>query len=247
MKKIFLLIASFFIASLTSMAQDATTRDYSDIWKRNKYFKFVYPIAQSKATGSALEKGKYGVAIGYGHTFLFPKQPLWGLVKFGFDANWMDFQYVKYHNYDSAGGNLIEGGENFLDKLGNLGRMSMQIGILGIGPNATVAPFSMMDNQARFLKASIYFHYQPTVGAYMMSQDGDFESSFAYCNMFRFGGNIRWKMIGIGIEGFWGSGKFKPLDLNGFMDDEDDFIIADKPSKVKRKFASTRLYISLNF
>ena len=243
MKKIFAAIFALLIFCPLINAQD-----YSAIWKRNKYIKVGYVFGETKSEGAALEKGKFGVNVGYGNTFLFPKRPLWNMVKFGFDVNWAEFQYVKYHDYKSSnGGNLMPGPDNELGKLGSLGRMSLQFGLLGIGPNATIAPFSNQSNAARFLKASVYFHYQPTLGGYMMSQDGNFEVSYAYCNMFQFGGKISWKAIGIGVEGYWGSGKFKPVDVSSFVDDDlNDNLGISGPSKVKRKFASTRLYISIN-
>lgn len=246
MKRLLLLLGIFVCTTSFIFAQDAS------IWKRTRYTRLSYAIGQTKAEGSSLEKGQFGFGIGYGNTYLFPKTPVVGMLKFGFDVNWVDYTIVKYKEETSKNGNFVSGGsssEGFMDKLGNLGRYSMMIGVLGIGPNVTCAPFSSFSNQARFLKASLYFHYQPTVGMYMMSENGDFNASYAYCNMFRFGGQISWKVIGVGIEGFWGSGKFKPLDFGGFIFDDSlrEALGMEVGSKYTRKFANTKLYISFNF
>lgn len=247
MKKIILLLTVVILSTSFIYSQDAA------IWKRGKYTKFAYSIGQSKADGSPLEKGQFGFGIGYGNTFLFPKTPVAGLLKFGFDVNWIDYTIVKYKEDTPLNGNLISGGSSseggIMGKLTNLGRYSMLFGVLGVGPNVTCAPFSSFSNQARFLKASVYFHYQPTLGMYMMSENGDMNASYAYCSMFRLGGQISWKVIGIGIEGYWGSGNFKSLDFGSFIFDDSlrEALGMEPGNKYKRKFANTKLFISLNF
>lgn len=242
------------IFSLIAAALVCFSAHADDIWGKGRYTNISYVFAQTGTDFSPVDKGKYGVALTKGTTYLFPKEAFAGYVKVGFDVNWLDVTFARYNSgvegdWDSAlpGQNLgsNEGGIFDVDKFLNLGRYGLQIGAFGIGPNVTVAPFNTFDNAARELKASIYFHYQPTVGAYLVSEDGDIDASFAYCNMFQLGGKITWKFIGLGIEGHWGSGNFK--QIGGNFDDWGGFFGESSSSKVKRKFANTRLYVSFIF
>lgn len=234
----------------------AANTDFTGIWKQKKFWKLSYNIAQTQAEGSPVEKAKFGFGLTSGRTWLFPKQPVADMLKFGFDVNFVDLQVAKFGSPNS-GFNMPEDDDDddggLLGKFSNLGRWSLQAGILGIGPNVSIAPFSRMNNASRFFKASIYFHYQPTLGIYLMSEDGDVDASFAYCNIFQFGGQISWKFIGIGIEGNWGSGKFKPI-MAEFADDlfddgglREELGMQSFSGKIKRKFANTRLFISFTF
>lgn len=236
--------------------QKPQNKDFSGIWKQKKYWKLSYNLAQTQAEGDPVEKAKFGFGVTSGRTWLFPKQPVADMLKFGFDVNFGDLQVAKFGSPYSGfnipkDDNDNEGG--FLDKFSNLGRWSLQVGVLGIGPNVSIAPFSRMNNDARFLKASIYFHYQPTLGIYLISEDGDVDASLAYCNIFQFGSQISWKFIGIGIEGNWGSGKFKPI-MAEFLGDmfelgglREELGMEFLSGKIKRKFANTRLFISFSF
>ena len=244
MKKLILILLVALCASSAAYAQ-------KDIWGKGRYFNIGYSIAQTAPENSYIDKGKFGVSITKGTTYLFPKTPFANMVKVGFDVNWMDISVAKYKA--TAGWEnefLDENYDNDYDNDGdfdiNIGRLSLLVGAFGIGPNVTVAPFASFNNQARFLKASLYFHYQPTFGAYMVLDDGDMEASYAYCNMFQFGGKIQWKFIGVGIEGHWGSGKFKQLEFD--MEDEyNDFFGESSTGKINRRFANTRIYLSLSF
>lgn len=219
-----------------------------DIWGKGRYLNLSYAVANTAPKGSSVEKGKFGFALTKGTTYLFPKKPFFGMLKVGFDINWMDVTFAKYNsaawensfNYDYGNDD-----DDLMSKF-NLGRMSLLVGVLGVGPNVTVAPFANMNNAARFLKASLYFHYQPTFGIYMVTEDGDLEASYAYCNMFQFGGKIQWKFIGLGIEGHWGSGNFKQIAFEN-EDEYGDFFGNASKGKYTRKFANTRIYLSLSF
>lgn len=133
----------------------------------------------------------------------------------------------------------------FMDNIENLGHYNLQVSALGVGVNVGVAPLSMFDNAARHLRACIYFHYLPTFGAVLASEDGETEASYGYCNMFDFGGKITYKAISVGIEGLWGSGKFKALDFD-LSEDSDDGLTGD-PEKITRKFSTTRFYVAFTF
>ena len=229
-----------------------------EIWKKGRYLHISYSFAQTALESSAVEKGKFGFALTKGTSYLFPKKPIANILKIGFDVNWTDISFAKYTESSTEWSNDIESEysdydeddemSGILGKITNLGRMSILVGMLGVGPNVTVAPFASFDNQARFLKASIYFHYQPTFGTYLVLDDGDMSASYSYCNMYQFGGKITWKAIGVGVEGHWGSGKFKSIGLDlGESEYGDFFENSSSSNKIKRKFANTRLYLFLRF
>lgn len=250
MKKNKLIILGLLLAFITPVMK--AQNDYSRIWKQKTYFKLSYNFSETAIEGTAVEKSQYGFGLTTGRTWLFPKEPVAGMLKFGFDLNYFDIQVAKYNSayggFNIPDGMIEEGEDDF-----NIGRWSLQLGVLGIGPNVSIAPFSKMSNAARFLKASVYFHYQPTVGAYMASEDGDIDASYAYCNIFQLGGQITWKFIGVGVEANWGSGKFKPVlaEFAGDMIDDsslrEELGLPNFNGKVTRKFATTRLFITFTF
>lgn len=251
------IVASFVLIPLVNAQNPNKIKDFSDIWKEKKYLKVSYDIAQTQIEGSSVEDGKWGFGLTTGRTWLFPKAPVANIFKFGFDVNWLDFHIAKYSSANSGfnmpeGWNDYEDEDNFLSTLSNMGRMSLNIGIIGLGPNISFAPFSNSWGPQKYFKGSLYFHYQPTFGVYMVSEDGDMDAAYAYCNMFQFGGQISWKFIGIGIEGYWGSGKFKPImaEFGGDIlegDIRDELGLPAFNNKFTRKFATTRLFVSFNF
>ncbi|MDE5940784.1 MAG: hypothetical protein K2H14_01605 [Muribaculaceae bacterium] len=254
----------------TELAQMQQKQKYKEIWRTGRYTDLGYAIAQTGTDFEPVEKGKFGFFIRKGTSFLFPGKPLGGIVKIGFDINWFETSVAKYKsgsmgksdNWDNIGNSGQDdyddgydyddedSGFDFMEKFSNLGRWSIMVGAFGIGPNVTAAPFSMFNNAARFIKASLYFHYQPTFGAYLVSEDGNLEASYSYCHMFEFGGKITWKAIGLGIEGHWGHGKFKQLGFN--FDNETDYTgVFDRmetaSDKVTRRWADTRIYLTFSF
>ena len=216
------------------------------VWGRNKYFLIGYSSLETQVEGGFINKNKFGFHIVNGHTYMFPGKPICNLFKVGIDLRFADAEVSKLKNDGlfsdnwSGSGDSNGDSDSFLD---DLGCWTITAGV-GIGPVVTVTPFSFVNNSARFLKASLYFHYRPSAGVYFVSQDGETDASWAFCNMFDFGGRLTWKMIGVGIGGSWGNGKFKPLiDLT----DEEDSNPGLTAEKYKRKFASTRIYVSFTF
>ena len=247
MKKIIATLSILLVCAIAVKAQD-----YKSIWGKGRYTHISYAIAQTGTDFEDVQKAQFGFAVTKGATFLFPKTPLWGHVKFGFDVNWVDISMAKYKSSSLWDVDLSQEVDDNDDEWGalsdlmNVGRWSIMIGALGVGPNISATPFASFNNAAKYIKTSIYFHYQPTFGMYLVSDKDDTEASMAYCNMFQFGGCIQWKFIGIGIEGHWGSGKFKQLDFEG-DDYEGNFFEGKHSNKINRKFASTRIYLSLSF
>lgn len=207
-----------------------------EIWSHNRYTNLGYSFSNTH-TSDVSEKGKFGFFLTKGTSFLYPSEPFLDHFKVGFDINWIDLSFAKY---DSDLKHIIrdESGTNK-----NVSRWNVMIGLFGVGPNITVAPLTSLYNDASFLKVSVYFHYQPIYGMYLTSFNDRTEFSGAYCNMFQIGGRISYKNVGLGIEGFWGSGKFKQLDTDKTIYGN----LYPTKDKIMRHFSNTRLYISFTF
>lgn len=224
--------------------QRSADADLKKIWKRNSFVRIGYSATSSSFRG--FEQGnKGGVSLQMGHTYLYPNQPIANLLKVGFDAIWLDFNYGQlknngYHYDDIDLGYDEDWDVGDLDDYLSLKPSYLTVG-MGIGPNVTLTPLYMLDNAARELKVSLYGHYRPSLGAYMVSEDGEQEVSFGYVGMWAFGGCIKWRMIGVGVEGNWGSGNFNSL-VDEFAD---EYYEGDRSGK--RKFSSCRVYFSFNF
>lgn len=217
----------------------------SDEFGSGRYTRIGYSWSQTGIKDGAVYDGQYGFDFVKGVSYRVHKKPIAKILKFSVDATWTDIQFSKYKDPAISGkwtSEIDETINNDYEEDGmdfNIGYMSLSYS-LGVGPSVCVAPFLLLNNKALApLHANLYFHYNPTFTAYLASQDGDVEISGAYCNMFSFGGNIVYKWIGIGIEGKWGSGKFKPVDF----DTEGSL----GTSKYTRKFANTCLYVQFTF
>lgn len=229
----------------------------NDVWKKNNYFNLGYAKAETGTDFSAVQKSKFSFYLAKGNVYYWPKSKPWfGMLKVGLDVRWIDISMAKYKtDTDETGSGWGESSNwntdydnsdsEFFDKLTDLGCYNVTMGAFGIGPNIGISPFAKMSNGLRHLRASIYFHYQPAVTAYILSQDGDTELSWAYTGMMDFGGKITYRAISIGIEGRWGKGSFKPIDFSGILGEDDES--GSESIKIDRKFAATRFYIGFTF
>lgn len=215
------------------------------VWGKGRFLRIGYANAQTANETNPVEKSKYSFFLTKGTTYyLFPSKPIAGMIKFGIDATWFDIQYSKFKSLDESGdwtSEIPSGGSNDddFDLDFNLGTMALGFG-MGVGPSVTVAPFIRMKKALQPLRATLYFHYVPTLEMFMESNDEDTELSSAFCNMFKFGGEIHYRKIGLGIEGRWGASDFNPTYFDEELDRGDS-------SKYKRKFASTRFYVQFTF
>jgi hypothetical protein len=227
--------------------QQQLTERYRSIWSTGRYFNIGYATTDYAAEGESPTKSSWSAFLSKGNTYYFPKRPLGGLVKIGIDARWSDVQVSKLAGFDASEWSSTIVPDSYYDDVSsslNIGQYVLTYG-MGIGVRAAVAPLSMMDNAARYLKASLYFHYRPSYTGYIISDNGETEFSSGFFNMFDFGGCIQYRFISLGIEGSWGSGKTKALLFD--FDDEDDEDDYGEAVKVKHKIASTRFYISFAF
>lgn len=213
------------------------------IWGRTKFFDVNYVWSNLKDDWKAEKKSNYGVALNLGNTYYLHKKPLLGMIKIGLDAIWMDLTYANYEKgnfhlpslnpddyYNEDNGYDYDGDMEF----GSLGWHKIDIG-LGFGPSVSIAPFTSFDNALKDLKAQLYFHFTPSFTALLSSSDeDDIEFHGGFSPIFNFGGDITWKMIGLGIEGRWCSAKFS------------NFTDSDAGSD-KYKTSDCRLFIRLCF
>ncbi len=223
------------------------------IWGKGRFLRLGYAWAQTGDDFSPVEKSNFSVFLTKGTTYRFPKNPIGGLVKIGIDAVWFDLQATKYKSpYSSVDWTSevvppeYDDDDDAPDFDLNIGRWGISFG-MGVGPNVSVAPFALTSIKAlQPLRASVYFHYAPTMQLYFKSQNDEFEMSTAFCHMMNFGGTLTYRGISVGVEGRWGKGKFKPLDLESLFGEESDagFLGTEKYT---RRFANTRLYIQFAF
>ncbi len=230
------------------------------VWGKGRYFNIGYGFGAHATQDDFKFNSSWSFSLSKGTSYLFPSTPFFNMLKVGFDMRWFDLTATSYKkNVDYVGnGSFFPDFSDYWDdddyywddepwdeEEFNIGHYDISIGAFGVGPVVSVAPFSNFGNSLRSLRATAYFHYQPTYTLHLMSEDGDMELSGAYCNMFDIGLKIQWRWIGLGLEHKWGSGKF-----SNFVDDDEfdyDYEYDDAPSKVKRKLGSTRLYISFTF
>ena len=158
---------------------------YKQIWNKGKYTMLGYALQDMGTEFTPVLKSKYAFFISKGTTYYFPKRPIGGLVKIGLDMRWTDISVARFEdekiasdNWDVIGGDNGDGDDDsgILDRFNNLGRWCLQASAFGVGVNVGVAPLSMFDNAAKYLRASVYFHYLPTFGAILVSEDGETEA-----------------------------------------------------------------------
>ena len=234
----------------TTVKKNSSDLRNQAIWKnRAKYFNIAY--ANQSLTWKEVDgtwNSTIGAGLTIGKTYYLHKKPILGMIKFGIDWSYFDLGFAMYENkftfpenyYDSGeGGNYYEpngnGNANYPDYEEDDDSDDMYQGEIGmqIGPSITINPVS-------HLKISGYFRYAPCASILYV----DSEVSCNYASFFVCGGAISYKAISIGVEGRWGSAKYKSL-----LDTEDvesNFTGGGK-EKQTWKTGATRFYISFRY
>lgn len=251
-----------------------------DVWRRGRYTNIGWSLNQ---TSSEILKQTSSVGIGFakGTAYTWPKDGVAGIVKFGFDVKWFDLDFSLYGKRDidvvnqSSTNNTGYTGDRWNGTFDSSAQPSgylnptvntygLNIGAFGIGPAVTIAPLAMLDSPVRSLRATIYFHYQPTFGMvfnhtkYTDSygyDESEIGFDFGYVSMMDFGFRLNWKNIGLGVEGRWGSGKLKTEGINiynyasGYGSSINIPINTVDPNadSYTRKFGSTRIFLTFAF
>lgn len=252
------------VSMLSQQVKDAKQADLSQkIWKdRAKYFNIGF-VKQSLTSKDDYIKYKsdVGVNITWGKTYYLHKKPLWGMVKFGLDWTWMDFNYVKYSSVEEKyayeadfSGYEFGNGSGYDDSFGsewpeegeedfNLDFGCHQLEYaMQIGPSITVNPI-------HHLKVSTYFRFQPSASIMLL----DDEVYYGFVPFFNFGAAVAWKAISIGVEGRWGSTKYHGVSVDdeddGYYYEEEDMDVPDLVDTFTQRMRtkSFRVYLSFRF
>lgn len=227
--------------------QLAKEKKWLEIWRNGRYTMLAYAPSASTTEYGLKSDASLSLAIAKGNQYFFNKHPFGGMVKVGLDMRWTEVSFIKYKkiDYETTDGWIDDDDDSgIFDMFSNLGRYDLHVSAFGFGPVVSVAPFTNFDNAARYLRATLYFHYKPTFGLHLVSEDGEMDSSVAYCNMMDFGGKIQYRGIAFGVESNWGNGKYSQISSLFGSDDEND----DEPMpKIKRKFSQCRIFLAFSF
>ena len=231
--------------------------DYSSIWKRSKFFNIGYVSSTITPQNMDGKKSNFGAALVLGNTYFLHSKPIAGMVKIGLDAIWFDINYVNYEKGSFKLPNFSgiddwkdypwdNGWEDYEDETDlNLGWHKLDIG-MGIGPSVHVSPLSFLNNSARDLRVSLYFHFTPSATALIVSDSDDTNVHYGFSPVFNFGGAIQWKAIGFGVEGRWCTAKFNSISTMEIYDPITDETYSGH-SKSKFKTSSSRVFLRFNF
>lgn len=223
------------------------------IWRRTKFFNIFYTNSTLKLEDAVDKKSRFGVGFNIGNTYFLHRRPLAGMVKFGLDAVWTDFNYVNYDkgnfkfsipsedDYDDFN-DFDEDDDEFMS--GGLGWHKLDIGI-GVGPSVHVAPFSSFSNGLEHLRAQLYFHFTPSMSILLMSDDDETKAHYGFSPVFNFGGVISWKAIAVGLEGRWCSAKYSDLDFGGEEEGGEYDAVPEVNGNGKTKFKTSSLRVFL--
>lgn len=189
------------------------------VWGRSKYFNIAFG-SQYLTNNLFKDKDFYDnditLSFTVGRTFYIPREPLFGMVKFGIDWSYLDVNFSKYefediYDYDYVYDDQQDGTWNdptYTDEDINSSYNTYKVEIgMQVGPSITVNPID-------YLKVSLYFRYAPSLS--IMSAFTDGETSYGYGSYFTFGLAASYKVISVGIEKRWGSCSYMYEDLNGW-------------------------------
>lgn len=255
-----------------SLKQAEKENRRQEVWRSGHYFNLGYTMTETHNETDPVQKSKLGVFLGMGHSYMWPKNGIGGIVKLGIDAKWfdLDFSLLKDRDinvYDASVSNgqqgtygywtnnsSTSGGSSSFD--GNATFQTMQ-GIvgMGVGPVITIAPFAKMNSAVRSLRVVAFFHYQPSFAltAYLPKGDNkhDYQTSFSlgYAGIMDAGVRLMFKGFGLGVEGRWGEGDMSN-ETNSYYSSQyngDFYMNGMSDEKYKRKFAQTRVFFSFSF
>lgn len=229
------------------------------VWKRKRYLNIAYITSQTltnKDVAGLEWKSKFGVGIAKGKTYYFHRKPILGMIKIGLDWTQFDISYAQYEdpyeastssNYSKRrqmkAGIFDEGVDDNteFDFTQDFGMQQIE-GAMAIGPSVTVNPYN-------YLKVAAYFHYMPTGSVALL----DSEASFAFVNNMAFGMSLAYKVISLGFETRWGTGKYNKFDTeeigNEFGEDIESMpgIGSLFSEKTKMKTQSFRVFLGFRF
>lgn len=174
MKKTLIAILLAVLAVGTASAQDVKLR--------KRYFNLGYaPQNMYDATLGKTSKVKadWGVGLSNGRYFILHKEPVAGMLHFGIDATWCDFNYARF------GKDLT------------MHRMDLGAGV-GVGIHLT---------PVGALGIHTYARYNPTCT--LMGDWGEEETfGVGYTSGLVSGLSVSWGLVSVGFEGRWNFGEY---------------------------------------
>jgi len=246
--------------------EEAIKATQKRLWGYGRYKRISYVVqnmtrAAYDGMPSTKWGPKFGVGLQIGNTYHLPHKPLAGIIKFGIDATWFDVTYAGYKNATLGSNSVVspevtDGIPGFVFPedypeqeivLGDLGVHQLTLS-MGIGPSINIAPFAFSSNKnLQMLKAQVYGHFLMGASAILYSdpETDDTEINFAPLPQGAVGFSINWKQLGIGIEGRWGSAKYKNLVSTSEFDEEEEDGV--KKPKVSFKNSAFRVYLNFHF
>lgn len=260
MKKLLLASISALMLAVPAMAQTHDT----GIWKNNKGITFGIITHQSlkwkEGPVKAQYNSNYGFSLSTGTTYLWPRSEGWAgnRIKVGVSARWFDISYVNYNKNPKFKGNVdtraFDDYDYDYDYDGDYEEEELDLGVhqlhmgVGVGPEVVIAPFGDMSNQLKHLRADLYCHFNPSVSAVLYKDnEGDSSASWAFVPGVDYGLNIQWRFICVGVEGRWGTAKYKSI----FSDNEDDYDVSGSGISYnggdKIKFTNASFRINIGF
>ena len=224
------------VNTMKSELEEIEKKEKKDaIWKHRRAWTFAYTnstLTQPDDESWGELKSKFGVGMTFSNTYFLHKPAILGMIKIGIDAKWLDINYVQYEKEPFS--KVGENGSEIVE----LERKKAEIG-MGLGPSVTVAPLSWMPNALRYLRATAYYHFTPSVSAMYL----DDESSVAFNMIMNVGAKVTYRRLSVGIEHRWGTAKYDRILPDEYFEETGK----DSSDKTKYKTKSIRAYISLNF
>lgn len=255
---------------VAALNEDRAEQQYKEkqkrIWGYGRYKRISYisqTMTREAISGMPETKWKpdYGFGLQIGNSYMLPHKPIGGVLKFGIDATWMDISYTRYLNATvgsfatndpgTTGGipnfNFPENAPETEIMLGDLG-VHQATASMGIGLSANVAPFAFSSNTGlQCLKFQLYGHFLMGASAiiYDNPDTNDTEMNFAPVPQWACGLSLNWRQLGVGIEGRWGSAKYKNLvSESDFSSDAANDV---EHPKVTFKNSAFRVYLNFHF
>lgn len=212
---------------------------YEKVWGGRRYWNLGYGWGTlNDVDFNNKYNSQMAFSLSVGRVIYVHKKPVANMIKFGIDAN-LDVSYAKFKEKDRG----IYNSDLFYDKsdkdkndYASVGLHSVDMG-LAIGPSITINPVGR-------LKIRTFFHVVPS-GSLIIA-DGDVHSS--YKTTFTYGGEVVWSRIGIGVEGYTGTAKYKSV-IDEEADDLPSFSGVGNVSDEKTKFRTSgfRLYLAIRW
>lgn len=218
---------------------DTKTKTKKGPWDRKKYINLGY-IKQtlSPEFGNAFES-KFGASFSSGRNIYLHKKPIANILKFAIDLG-SEINYVQYKDlagdYDFSDddfGYTDEGDNDYDIGYDDTDDEDMDIGLHHIDVGLHVGP-SISINPVSHLKILAYFRFVPSYSMLILSEE--FYQGFT--PLFSYGGEISYKVIGIGIEGRSGNAKYTDMLAQ---------IEGAESMKIKYHTSALRFYISFRF